>query len=152
MRFKTKFDWWIVAALGVAPTLFGYSLTRVVLGHGRQEMLWVMSGVMLVWLGAMSACWPQYYEIRDDGLFVRQGWRRIFAPYDSLTSVTTTTSALSAAVFSTDRVAVTTSDGRLLLIAPANQMDFLDEIAARAPQFERRAGGLQVPFSGLSAI
>ncbi len=157
MRFKTGFRRWIAPAQPIAQRLFGFtlvglSLTRLLLSHRRQEVLWGMSFMMLGWLGGVSTCWPQYYETRGDGLFIRQGWRRFLVPYGELTRVVSASCVLSAADFLTDRVAVGVSDGRLFMIAPVDQAEFFDALAARAPQLERRTGGLQVPLAGLSAI
>ena len=148
MRFATKYDWWIVLGLCVAPAFSSVAVFR-------QKPHWDAGGaitIFMLWLAAMSACWPQYYRTRGDAFFIRQGWRKITIPYAQLTAVMASSDARSAAVFSTDRVLVETSAGKRYIIAPADQPGFFAEIAARAPQLEPCAGGLHLPLAGLPSI
>ena len=47
---------------------------------------------------------PQYYEVRTDGLFIRQGWRKALVRYADLVEPQSTTGARIAGVFSIDRI------------------------------------------------
>lgn len=71
MRFATKYDWWIVAAIGAAPLILVLKLTGVMDRGSHPAPLWIFAGIGVIWVGAMSASWPQYYETRDAGLFIR---------------------------------------------------------------------------------
>jgi hypothetical protein len=147
MRFKTKFDRWIVAALAVPVCL---SLGLALLGGSSDSPPRALAFLPWLILAVVLSCMlPQYYDVRGDGLFIRQGWRRILIAYDDLVSLQTTTDSRSAGVFSTDRMLVTAGDGRTFIIAPNDQEGFLDAVAQRAPQLERKGFGLAVPFASM---
>ena len=148
MRFATKYDWWIVLGLCVAPAFSTAAVFRQKSHLGAGGAI----TILMLWLAAMSACWPQYYETRAGFLFIRQGWRKITISYAELTAVVSSSDARSAAVFSTDRVLVETSAGKRYIIAPADQRGFFAEIAAHASQLEPCGGGLHMPLAGLPAI
>ena len=141
MRFATKFDRLIVVVLIVgAAVSLGLPARGWLLGRVPAE---VPLGVMAVWLYVLLSTLPQYYEMRDDGLFLRLGaMRRVLVPYVSLAELQPDTSTKSAGVFSVDRMRVVTTDGRLFLIAPADAEGFVEELARRAPQLERKGFGL----------
>ena len=149
MRFETKFDWWIVAAIIVGAFV---SLVMPLIGpqHGpyhHPAPPWVTFLVWLLWAAVLACTLPQYYEVRGEGLFIRQGWRRVSLAYSDLVELQATTDARSAAVFSVDRLAVGTRDGRTFVIAPADQAGFLNAIAERCPQLERKGFGLGLRIS-----
>jgi len=98
---------------------------------------------------ALAAMLPQYYELRPDGLFIRQGWRRKVIPYAALVAVRPATDGRSAAVLSMDRVQVLTQDAGRWIIAPREQQRFFDQFAGFAPQLQRQGAGLALPFTGL---
>jgi hypothetical protein len=147
MRFQAKFDTWIVASLILAAlvTVVLPLAAMIAAGAHRPPPLAVV--IWVLWAVALASTLPQYYEVREDGLFIRQGWRRILVPYASLVEVRRASDTRSAAVWSTHRVLVAVQTGRPYIIAPAEQKRFLDEIAKRAPQLERRGSGLRLPAS-----
>jgi hypothetical protein len=100
-----------------------------------------------IWSIVLLCTLPQYYEVRPDGLFIRQGWRKVLIAYADLTELQATTDTRSAAVFSMDRMLVGTRDGRSLIIAPADQEGFLAAVAQRCPRLERKGSGLGSPLS-----
>ncbi len=152
MRFETKFDWWIVVALmGAAAVTLPLPALRILKLGTHSAPFWLAFFPWLVWAYVLSCTLPQYYDVRPDGLFIRQGWRKILLPYASLAGVQPVSEALSAAVFSTDRVLVTTRQGKSYVIAPAEQSRFLDEISRRT-LLERKGSGLGLPFSPLAGI
>ena len=87
---------------------------------------------------------PQYYEVREDGLFIRQGWKKALLPYSALRELEAVNSAISARVFSTHRLQITAVPGGEFLIAVAEQERFLDEVARHAQQLEQRPTGLKM--------
>lgn len=105
-----------------------------------------------IWALCLAATLPQYYEVRDDGLFIRQGWKRFLLPYDALIELQSFSNAVSGPVFSTQRLMVVTRDGRKVLIAVRDEGRFLDEVARRAPQLERKSFGLGMAFTPSSVI
>jgi len=94
-----------------------------------------------IWLLPLSFTLPQYYEIRDDGLFIRQGWKKVLIPYPSLTEVKTWRSFLSSAVFSTDRITVSAGAYKSFVIAVVEKERFFAELSTRCPQMEKKNTG-----------
>jgi hypothetical protein len=151
LRFKTKFDWWIVAALVLAAfvtLVLPWIRSQSVPGpYHHPAPFWVKSVVWLIWVAVLVCTLPQYYDVRADGLFIRQGWRRVLIPYADLVELQATTDSRSAGVFSMDRMVVVTRDSRTFIIAPADQEGFLEAVSLRCPQLERKGFGLALPFS-----
>jgi len=96
---------------------------------------------LAIWLIALPCTLLQYYEVREDGLFLRQGWRKSLSPYASLVELQSMSDSRSAGVFSTDRVLAVTQEGKRFLIAVAEEESFLTEVSKRCPQLERRNFG-----------
>jgi hypothetical protein len=131
MRFATRFDRWLVVLLVIAALVSCGAIPYL----------------LPVWLAVLSMTLPQYYEVRDNGLFIRQGWRKILIPYASLIELQSVTNSMSAAVFSSQRILIVTREGRRILIAVAEDDRFLEEVSRRAPQLERKAFGLGLPLA-----
>lgn len=149
MRFATRYDRWLVvmlvfaalASCGIFPAL------RFIAPASRPGPVWLSFVAWPIWGIVLATTLPQYYEVREDGLFIRQGWRRILLPYDSLMELQSVSSSLSAAVYSTQRILIVTRESARILIAVADEDRFLAEVARRAPQLERRPYGLGLPFA-----
>lgn len=90
---------------------------------------------------------PQYYQVRADGLFLRQGWRRTSIPWKLLVQMQTMQDSRSAGVFSTQRILVVTESGKEHLIALAEDERFLAEVLKRCPQLEKQPFGLAIPLA-----
>ena len=146
MRFATKFDWWIVLALIVGAAVSLGTSTHGWLTTHRPPLAMVLF-LWAVWILLLLATLPQYYEVRADGLYIRQGIQASLIPYCDLAEVQPSTDSRGAGVFSLDRIRVVTSRPRTYVIAPADQNGFLDAVASRAPQLERKGAGLSLPFS-----
>jgi hypothetical protein len=149
MRFETKFDRWLVIVLVLTACLTSglpVSLFRTPGPHPTPRIL-VACLVVLVWLVVLSRTLPQYYEMRSDGLFIRQGWKKSLIPYASLVEVQSTSDSRNAPVFSTDRILVALQNGKRFLIAVAEDERFFSELAQHCPQLERRTFGLGMPLS-----
>jgi hypothetical protein len=154
MRFATRYDRWLVVVLafsaafscGVVPGMRLFAPAR------HPGPVWLSLIAWPLWLIVLGAMLPQYYEVRQDGLFIRQGWRKILLPYASLIEVQSVSSTMSAGVFSFQRLLVVSADGRRLLIAVRDEDRFLKEVAGRAPQLERRNFGLGTPFAPPSML
>jgi hypothetical protein len=147
MRFKTKFDRWLVIVLVVAACA-SFSLPASLLKPGPHPTPQVVAAcfVPLIWFIVLSGTLPQYYEVRADGLFIRQGWKKSLIPYASLVEVQSLSDSRSAAVFSTDRILILTQEGKRFVIAVEEDARFFSELAQRSPQLERRAFGLGTPL------
>ena len=154
MRFATKFDRWLVVVLVLAAPVTGVVLPAVhFLAPGAHPApRWVVLLSPALWLVGLLCTLPQYYEVREDCLFLRQGWRKSLIPYPSLVELQPMSDSRSAGVFSTDRILVVTQGGKRFLIAPVEQARFLDEVARRTPQLERKGFGLALPVSSPTIV
>jgi hypothetical protein len=144
MRFETRYDKWLAGVLiAIGLLLFGLpvALHSHLAAHGQP--IWPLLPGPAIYLLALSVTLPQYYELREEGLYIRQGWRKTLLPYSALCELCTADSVLSAPVFSTHRLQVTAVPGGLFLIAVAEQERFLAEVARRAPQLEQWPSGLK---------
>jgi hypothetical protein len=146
MHFKTRYDAWLVVVVGavamlmiVMPCLMYFS------GDARAGQMWMFLIGPMVMVVALSAALPQYYDLREDGLSIRQGWRRAFLRYADLCQLRADTCVLSARVFSTHRVYLSAAPGGDWILAVADQERFLAEVQARAPQLQKVPGGLAMP-------
>jgi len=146
MRFETRYDRWLVILLIVAAVC---SLVPSFLpgAPGGVRLLAVaICAVVIV------STLPQYYEVRSDGLFIRQGWKKRLIPYASLAGLQSMVDWRSAGVFSSQRIAIATREGKRYLIAVAEEERFLEEVARRSPQLERKSFGLGTPFGSAPII
>jgi hypothetical protein len=149
MRFETRYDRWLVVLLVVAATATCVFLPVLAfLDSGRQpRALPVAFAPWAIWLFVIACTLPQYYEVREDGLFLRQGWRRRLIPYASLVEIQSIVDSRSAAVFSSQRMLLVTRENRRFLIAVAEEERFLTEISKRCPLLERKSFGLGTVLS-----
>jgi hypothetical protein len=145
MRFETRYDRRLVVllALTAVVTCVGLPVARVLAPNSHPGPVWLSFIPLLVWLIVLPCTLPQYYEVRENGLFLRQGWRRILIPYASLVELQSMSDSRSAGVFSTQRLLVATSESKRFIIAVAEEERFLAEIArrctaVRAPAFRVR--------------
>jgi hypothetical protein len=154
LRFETKFDRWLVLVLGLSAiaTCVVVPAARFLAPGSHPAPFWLSFMPLAIWLIVLPCMLPQYYVVRDDGLFVRQGWKKSLIPYAALIEIQSTSDARSAAVFSTDRILLVTQDGKRFLIAVAEEERFLAELAKRCPQLEQRPFGLGIPLSPSSTI
>jgi hypothetical protein len=144
MRFETRYDIWLVTVLGaIGLILLGLLVvvSPVLAWHGQP--FWPLLPGPVIYVLVLSATLPQYYEVREDGLYIRQGWKKTLLSYPALCELRVWDSALSAAVFSTHRLMVTAVPGGQFVIAVAEQERFLAEIARRSPQLEQGSSGLK---------
>jgi hypothetical protein len=154
MRFETKYDPWLVALLGLAAilTCIVVPAVRIVAPGSHPGPLWLTLMPLVLWLIVITCTWPQYYEVRENGLFLRQGWKKSLIPYASLVELQPLSHSRSAGVFSTDPILLITRQGRQFVIAVAQERRFLEEVSKRCPQLERRPFGLRMHFSSPSIV
>lgn len=136
MRFKTRFDKWLVVALiAGAVAGCGGSVIVLILAEGHGGVFWLLAPVPLgLVAAAISSSLPQYYDIEAEGVLIRQGWRKAVLPYGSLRAVRQFSSSLSAPVFSTHRVEIVDDKGAGFVIAVADEEEFLIELKRRSPR------------------
>jgi len=142
MRFATRYDTWLVAVLFVAVLVNVGLPFAMYFSHAlpvRQMWMFLFGPVVLALV--LLATLPQYYEVRGNGLFLRQGWRKTLLPYTELRELRAERGMLSAPVFSTRRIHVEAAHSSKWIIAVAEQERFLAEVFRRAPQL--KGGGAQ---------
>jgi len=145
MRFETKYDRAILTILLVVVVCFAGPPVFIYFSDHRAGLGLPLLPPALI-LITLSFMLPQYYEVRADGLFIRQGWRRVLIPYKSLLELQPTMDLGGNGTFSTDRVRILTAENRRYFIAPAEQERFMKEVSSRAPQLEWKGSGLAVPL------
>jgi hypothetical protein len=149
MRFETKFDRWqvvlVILSVVVSCTVVPAVLPNNFELHSYQSALAFFP--LAFWLIIIFSMLPQYYELRENGLFIIQGWHRALLPYASLVELQTMSSLYSAAVFSADRILVVMDAGKRFLIAVAEQERFLSEVSKRCPQLIQKESVLGLPFA-----
>ncbi len=144
MRFKTRYDTWLVtllAAVGLILLGLPLALYPTLAAHGQP--IWPLIPGPAIYFLVLFATLPQYYEVREEGLYIRRGWKKTLLSYPAICELRVWNSALSAPVFSTHRLMVTAVPGGQFVIAVAEQERFLAEIAHRAPQLEQSSSGLK---------
>jgi hypothetical protein len=154
MRFETKYDTWLVIVLGLASTLTCVVLpvVRIVAPGSHPGPLWLTLMPVVLWLIVITCTLPQYYELRANGLFIRQGWKKSLIPYASLVELQPVSDSRSAGVFSTDRILLSTLAGRQFVIAVEQEARFIAEVSKRCPQLERRPSGFGIALSPPSVV
>jgi len=143
MRYATKFDSWLVAVLVIGAAV---TMIPAFVHPPDPPVKWLPYLLPLFWVVLLPLMLPQYYEVRSEGLFIRQGLRKILIPWPELAEMTPTTDGRSAAVFSMDRILVSTSRGKRYLIAAADRAGLIAACAERCPHLERKAGGIGLPL------
>jgi hypothetical protein len=143
---KTRYDKWLAGVL-IATGLILFCLPAWLYlnpaTHGKP--IWLLLFGPVIFVLALLATLPQYYEVREEGLFIRQGWKKALLAYSALSELSEAESMLSAPVFSTHRLLVTAVPGGQFLIAVAEQERFLEEVARHTPQLEQWPSGLRTP-------
>jgi len=150
MRFATKFDRGITTLSCAMFLLTGIVMPIQILSAPKGPH-WLGYLLPAMWAIIVLSCLPQYYEVREDGLFIRQGLRQASLPYESLAELRVTADSRKASVFTNDRLLIGTRAGKQYVIAPAEAERFIDEVARRAPQLERKSFGLGLPLSSLTS-
>jgi hypothetical protein len=82
---------------------------------------------------------PQYAEFRDDGLFLRRGWKKTLIPYASLSFLRRTTSEpfIFFSLFTTAPIHIAAEGKKSFRIAVSDETEFLSEVLRRCPNLER---------------
>jgi hypothetical protein len=96
----------------------------------------------VVWLMMLIAMLPKYYEVREDGLFLRLRWKSAFIPYASLVELwdQPNRNGLKAEV---NLVRVTANTGETYTFGVDEKERFLREVSKRCPHVARTS----LPYS-----
>jgi hypothetical protein len=155
MRFETRYDCSIVVILSVVALLVGVVLPalRILAPRDHPAPLWLAFMPLAVCLIIVCSALPQYYEIRQNGLFLRIGWRRVLIPFDSLAEVRCNSDTRGFGIaFSSDRMLVATKEGDRFLIAVADEGRFLAELSKRCQHLKQQPFALHIPLSPPSVV
>ncbi len=135
MRFETRFDGWLAALLILTGIVTSVVLPASrLLAPGAHPVAPLLTfSPFVIFAVVLSCTLPQYYELRNGGLFIRQGWRKSLIPYASLIEVQPTSDTRSAPVFATHRILLVTEEGQRFVIAVAEDERFLAELSKRCP-------------------
>ncbi len=141
MRFRTRVDWHemiapTLAAMGSATLLVLTVCGRVPLGSA----LWFWAFAACIFLSYLL----NYCEIRAEGLFIRQPWRKALLPYESLVSIECVDLCSRRWLFSFKRILVVTKTEEFE-IAVVHEGRFIRELSARCPHLVRKEFGLVTP-------
>ena len=149
MRFETRYDRWLVTltVLAAGVTCVVVPARRFLAPGSQPAPPWLTIAMLAFWGIVLSCTLPQYYEVLESGLFLRQGWRKSLIPYASLVELQPMSDSRSSGVFSTQRILVVTREGKRFLIAVAEEERFLAEVSKRCPQLERRDFGWGIPLA-----
>lgn len=153
MRFKTKFGRGLKPAFLIGAVFLCVGLLFYVLNPYHRTDRTVFSLWPLAYLLIIPWAWPQYYDVREDGLFLRQGFSKNLIPYKSLVVLRSIqANSRNYRVFSGDRLLVVTETGQRFVIAVAEQERFLAEVSKRCPQLELKNSSLEIPFAPMLIV
>jgi len=141
MRFKSRLSPWRV----LFTVLFFIVFVSPFLLRPSIPLSWPFLLWALLWGASFPLSLPQYAEFRDDGLFLRRGWRSFLIPYASLIAVRRTTTMPLAPfyLFSSEPIHLLAQAKKRFTVTVADEADFLAEIMMRCPQLERWNFGLR---------
>jgi hypothetical protein len=154
MRFKAKINygsliyWLFTLVLMVIacwpPRVIDYARMMIQAHQNRipNLVLGVLAILLLltVPLLLLLACFksfPEYYEVRENGLFVRQGWKKSFIPYATIVRFLPLAPAIRWFP-PANRILVIPEKVGSFFVAPSERERFLAEVSQRCPQLEQR--------------
>ena len=132
--YSSKIDWWIIPLLLVPPTAALFLVGRAFQTGNWTDGLIGLLTLLFVLAIYFGLIFPMRYGITQDRLIVRAGLTRQEVPLEQIVEVRRTYNPLSSPALSLDRLQITTT-GRLfnmVLISPAQQTEFVNELAAAA--------------------
>ncbi len=127
LRFKSKVDWWFYLVLGALPVMMLATLLPAVTA-GHMSLL-LVGFILLLSLGLPFWLFlSTNYQINDDQLLIKAGPFKWVVPVNEIESVSPSNSPLSSPALSMDRLELSYSKGKRLLISPADKTAFLAAI------------------------
>lgn len=139
MTYKAKVDWWIALAI-----LAGIALPAM--SAMTQHMPSLAAPSLILPLFMLVFVYPQKYEASGDSLRIRSGLMTRTIPWRSITRVSASEEPGISLVLSTDRVVIEYAGGKVL-IAPADQARFFDDVASHCPQLSQRGMDLTIALN-----
>ncbi|HLK62457.1 MAG TPA: PH domain-containing protein [Bryobacteraceae bacterium] len=132
MIYHSKVDVYILAAIVLAIGVF-------LLGD-----YWIAGPILLVLL---LCAYPQSYETAAQGLVVRTALTKTLIPYQAISEIGPAAGETEIFSFTSDRIRIQYGLASDILIAPANRVAFITDIANRAPHLTRRGQKLTAVFA-----
>lgn len=126
MLYRSKIDWWVGAALLIAP------IFPVVLALSRHSWWPILISIFLLVVYAVVLV-PVFYETSHCELVIRAGMLRTKIHYSDIRSLRATRDPLSSPALSLDRIEICYGHGSRVLISPKDKTAFLDDLRARMP-------------------
>lgn len=123
-RFYSKVDTWLVVVM-IAAFIVSVVSTAPAFCQG---MLWVAVPVILIFGFVIWIFTSTYYVIGEQDILVRSGPFRWRIPIHEIEDIQPTRNPLSSAALSLDRLNITYSGGRWMMISPKNKDEFLAEL------------------------
>ncbi|HMO81642.1 MAG TPA: PH domain-containing protein [Pyrinomonadaceae bacterium] len=123
-RFYSKVDTWLIVVL-IAAFIVSIISTAPAFYQG---MWWVAVPVILIFGFVIWIFSSTYYVIGERDIVVRSGPFRWRIPIDEIEDIQPTRNPLSSAALSLDRLNITYSGGRWMMISPKDKEGFLAEL------------------------
>ena len=133
MRFSSRIDLWLWAALAIALGACVFAVRAV--GMRGPAIAWVAMLVVCA-LALVLPLWVvmgTHYALTERDLLIRSGPFRWRVPLDQIRSVTASRSVLSAPALSLDRLRIAYGRAGSILISPRDKLQFLSELQRRCP-------------------
>ena len=144
VRFNSKIDNWILAVL--AGSLVASMLAAITIIRSPEPVIIMTFTLILIGTASVLVVWillATYYTFENQFLAVRCGPMRLRVPLEKITEVAPSRSPLSGPALSLDRLKIKHRGSTIgVLISPVDKSGFLTELAARAPQLQRRGDSL----------
>jgi hypothetical protein len=129
MRFRTKVDWWVAAAIALALLLGPIAV------FATREWAW-LALVLISDIVIVLVCWPCDYTLGEKGLLIRSGVVRWKVPYDQIDRVYPTRSPISSPAWSLDRLAIAYGK-KWVMVSPEDHRAFVTKLGQLAGLSQR---------------
>jgi len=133
MTHDAKFEWWILAAIGLG-------LIVILVGGNH----WIAGSVLLVLL---IRAYPQRYVTTPDGLLIRAGLAHRLIPYRAITYIGEDAEAAAPGALSPETVRIECGPHCQIWLAPEDPSTFFQDMARRAPHLRRYGQALRAGWA-----
>jgi len=128
MTHDAKFEWWILAAIGLGLI--------VILAGGNH---WIAGSVLLILL---IRAYPQRYVTTPDGLLIRAGLTHRLIPYRAITYIGEDAEDAVQLPLSAETVKIECGPNCEIWLAPEDPTTFFQDMARHTPHLRRRGQAL----------
>jgi len=128
MTHDAKFEWWVLAAIGLG--------LLVILAGGNP---WIAGSVLPVLL---IRAYPQRYVTTKDGLLIRAGLAHRLIPYPAITYIGEDAEDRTPLPLSAETVRIECGPDCEIWLAPEDPSRFFQDMARHTPHLRRRGQAL----------